>query len=150
MERRSSARPRLASSFLVLIPVLLIGCARPQILHVDEVAPRGPRSPESVRLLLDAPDEPYRTIAVIRSRPQTLFRSLESLKEEVRTVAAQLGADAVLLGLTAAESSGGTGMAADGSVVYISGSEDLRVVGRAIIFTGSGQAGDGRHSGGPP
>jgi hypothetical protein len=137
MAGMSSPGPRSTAAVLVLCSMLLVACGRPQVLHVDDVAPRSERSPESVRLLLDPPLEPYLTIAVIRSSRQTPFRSMESLKAEVRAAAARLGADAVILGLSSAESSGGTGVAADGSVVFVSGSDELRVVGRAIVFTGA-------------
>jgi hypothetical protein len=74
-----------------------------------DLAPRSERSPESVRLLLDIPEESYRTIAVIQSRPQNLFRGVESLKAEVRAAAARLGADAVVLSLASSGDPGGTG-----------------------------------------
>jgi hypothetical protein len=118
----------------LLTLLLVAGCARAEVLHVDDVAPRSERSPESVRLLLDIPDEGYRTIAVIQSRPRNLFRGVESLKAEVRAAAARLGADAVVLSLASAGDPGGTGTTADGSVVFVSGSRELRVVGRAIVF----------------
>lgn len=118
----------------ILTLALLIGCASPQVLHVDEVAPRGERSVDAVRLLLDAPDEPYRTIAIIQSRPRTLFRSLESLKAEIRAEAARLGADALILGLSASGDPGGTGVTSDGTAVFVSGSREVRVIGRAIVF----------------
>lgn len=137
MDCRSSRGPRSTSALLVLVPLVLVACARPQVLHVDDMAPRPERSPESIRLLLDLPQEPYRTIAVIRSSRKNPFRSMEALKAEVRAAAARVGADAVVMGLSTAEGSGGTGVATDGSVVFVSGSDELRVVGRAIVFTGN-------------
>jgi hypothetical protein len=117
-----------------LVLLVVAGCA-PEILHVDDQAPRPHRDPAAVRLLLDAPEDPYRTIAIIRSRKQNVFRSMERLKAEVRAEAARLGADAVILGLAAASDGGGTGTTPDGSIVYVAGSSELRVIGRAIVFT---------------
>jgi hypothetical protein len=124
----------------LLTLVLVAGCARAEVLHVDDLAPRSERSSESVRLLLDLPEEGYRTIAVIQSRPGNVFRGVESLKVEVRAVAARLGADAVVLNLASSGDPGGTGTTADGSVVFVSGSRELRVVGRAIVFDRDGAA----------
>jgi hypothetical protein len=118
----------------LLTLLLVAGCAGAEVLQVDDLAPRSERAPESVRLLLDLPEEGYRTIAVIQSRPRNLFRGVESLKAEVRAAAARLGADAVVLSLASSGDPGGTGTTADGSVVFVSGSPELRVVGRAIVF----------------
>jgi hypothetical protein len=118
----------------ILALALLVGCAGPQVLHVDDVTPRGERSIDAVRLLLDAPDEPFRTIAIIESRPRTIFRSLESLKAEIRAEAARLGADALILGLSSSGDPGGTGVTSDGNVVVVGGSREVRVIGRAIVF----------------
>jgi hypothetical protein len=126
-----TGRAPLAILFLLLVA----GCGVPEILHVDDLAPRPERDPAAVRLFLDAPEDPYRTIAIIRSREPNIFRSVEKLKAEVRAEAARLGADAVILGLAAASDGGGIGTTPEGSIVYVAGSSELRVIGRAIVFT---------------
>jgi hypothetical protein len=115
--------------------VLLAGCARPDVLAVEQPGPT--RSADTVELLLDAPGRPYRTVAVIRSAPRNLFRDMERLKQDVREAAAAMGADAVILSLSAQEGSSGTGLTAEGTPVSVSSSGELRVVGRAIVYEGS-------------
>jgi hypothetical protein len=126
---------------LVSIPVrlaplallLLVGCARPDVLAVEQ--PRPSRSSDSVELLLDAPDRPFRTVAVIRSAPRNLFRDMDRLKRDVRAAAAGMGADAVILSLATQDGSSATGVTTDGNPVVVSSSGELRVVGRAIVYS---------------
>ena len=118
----------------VLLLLLLAGCARPDVLTLGEPSPGAQRSPESVQLLLDAPTQPYRTIALIRSTRASLFKKVDALRNEVREEAARMGADAVILGLTEPGDTEGSGVASDGSVVFVSGSGRVRVIGRAIVF----------------
>lgn len=120
MSRRHLSHPKVA----LLALILLAGCARAEILQVDDLAPRSERTPESVRLLLDLPENGYRTIAVIQSRPRSLFRDVESLEAEVRAEAARLGADAVVLSLASSGEPGGSGTSADGRIVFVSGSRE--------------------------
>jgi hypothetical protein len=93
-----------------------------------------PRAPADVDVLLDPPEAPYRTVALIRSRDRSLGRNLNALMAEVRAEAARLGADAVIVSLSDSGESGGTAISTDGKVVFVSGSRELRVIGRAIIF----------------
>lgn len=111
----------------------LTACGRQAVLAVE--APGPARSAEAVELLLDAPDRPYRTVALIRSTERSLLNDLEQLKREVREAAAGLGADAVILGFSGSETSGGTGLDTHGNVVIGHDSDSLRVVGRAIVYT---------------
>ena len=113
---------------------VLVACG-PKVLHVDDQS-RPTRSPEQVQLFLDAPDRPYRTIALIRSDEANLFRSMDALKRQVQEAAARLGADAVILSLVS-----GTGTEtitttdSDGDVsVGVASSDEVRVYGRAIVF----------------
>ena len=130
---------------LPLAVLIVLGACGPKVLHVDDQE-RPARAPEQVQLLLDAPDRPYRTIALIRSREEDLFRSMEDLKRQVRAAAARVGADAVILSLS---SQSGvetiTTTDAEGNLsVGVGSSDDLRVFGRAIIFTAEAPgAGDG-------
>lgn len=123
-----------ARSALFLSMVLVItGCGRADVLAVE--SPRPARAPEAVALLLDVPDRPYRTLALIRSPSRNLFRGMDRLTEEVRAVAAELGADAVILSLSSHEAADATVVGSDGQVVIAGGSDSLRVVGRAIVYT---------------
>jgi hypothetical protein len=125
------SRSLAAPLFALLV---LAGCAGADVLHVDDPAPRPARDPGAVLLLLDPPDDPYRTIAVIRSAPQSPLRRIDALKRDVQARAARLGADAVILGLTQSGDGGGVGTAPDGTPVFVSGSSELRIIGRAIVF----------------
>ena len=133
-----------ARRLLPLLALLVLGACGPKVLHVDD-HDRPARAPEQVQLLLDAPDRPYRTIALIRSREEDLFRNMEALKREVRAAAARVGADAVILSLSS--QSGMESVAttdAEGNLaVGVGSTDDLRVFGRAIIFTGDAPATDG-------
>jgi len=125
-----------ARSVTPLVLVALFGtvaCAGADVLTVEQ--PRPARSAEAVELLLEAPDRAFQTVAVIRSSNRNLFRSLESLKREVQEAAARVGADAVILSLASQEGADGVGMTAEGQPVYVGGSSELRIVGRAIVFT---------------
>lgn len=130
---------------LPLAALVLIACG-PKVLHVDNQN-RAAREPGQVQLLLDAPDRPYRTIALIRSRHEDLFRDMEDLKREVREAAARVGADAVILSLSShsgAETI--TTTDSDGNVaIGVASGDDLRVFGRAIVFTGEAPPSGGAH-----
>lgn len=130
---------------LPLAALVLIACG-PRVLHVDDQN-RPARDPGQVQLLLDAPDRPYRTIALIRSRQEDLFRDMEDLKREVRDAAAKVGADAVILSLSSESGTETiTTTDSDGNVaVGVASGDDLRVFGRAIIFTGEAPASGGAH-----
>lgn len=127
--------PRIRS--LLPCVLLLAGCSHPAVLRVDDPAPA--RSPDSVEILLDAPDRPYRTVALIQSTRRNLFRDVEELKAQVREKAAEVGADAVILSLSQDPGTEErTGVTTGGEVVFVgSGGGDTKVVGRAIVFTDS-------------
>lgn len=126
---------RTRSVFPVVLITLAAGCAsRPDVLAMEE--PRPARDAQAVALLLDVPDRPFETVAIIRSSHRNFLRDVDDLKAEVRRAAAEVGADAVILSLSSQEGSGGTGLTSDGQVVVVGGdSGSLRVVGRAIVYT---------------
>lgn len=125
---------RLAPAVLVLLAVAACS-ARPDVLAVE--GPRPARAPADVALLLDPPERPFRTLALIRSSNRNFFNDVDALKEDVRQAAAELGADAVILSLSSHDGGGdATAVGTDGSVVVVGGSSnELRVVGRAIVYT---------------
>jgi hypothetical protein len=102
---------------LLLLP-LLSGCARPSVLHVDHPAPARPAA--SLEVLLDMPERPFRTVAIIRSPHADLIRSVEKLKRQVIEKAAELGADAVVLSLwEGVGSAGGAGVTFGGELLLL-------------------------------
>jgi hypothetical protein len=64
---------------------------------MDDVT-RPARSPDSVRVLLEEPQQPYTVIAEIESNGETIFDSFDDLREEMIAEAAKLGGEALILG----------------------------------------------------
>ena len=56
------------------------------------------RSPDSVAVLLEAPQQPYTVIALIESNTETVFDSFDDLRREMVAEAAKLGGEALILG----------------------------------------------------
>lgn len=114
---------------------LVSGCARPAVLQTETPAPARPVS--SVEVLLDVPERPFRTVALIRSPHENLFRDVDTLKRQVVEKAAELGADAVILSFSGVEGgANGTGITSSGEIVFVGGgSSAIHVSGRAIRYT---------------
>lgn len=122
--------------FLCLLALaLLAGCGgRPKVLTVEE--PGQPRTADRVTMLLEAPDRPHRTIALIRSPTGGVLVSLEDLKQMVREAAAEVGADAVILSFSSTVSPEWSVASQNGAAtVTTSASEQLRIIGRAIVYS---------------
>lgn len=85
------------------ICILAVGCINTSVQQLDfEV--RSPRSPESVTVLLEKPDNPYTVIAVIEANTGTVFDSFDDMRNEMVAEAAKLGGDALILGPEATDS----------------------------------------------
>jgi len=63
-----------------------------------DLAPRQARSPYSVAVLSETPNQPYTVIAVVESSSSTVFDSFDDLRKKMIAEAALLGGDAVILG----------------------------------------------------
>ncbi len=61
-------------------------------------AARPARSPDSVTVLLERPQQPYTVIAVIESNGKTVFDSFDDLRNEMIAEAAKLGGEALIFG----------------------------------------------------
>jgi lipopolysaccharide export system protein LptA len=81
----------------VSICIFAVGCINTNLQRLDE-AVRPARSPESVTVLLEKPQEPYTVIAVIESNGETVFDSFDDLRKEMIAEAAKLGGEALVLG----------------------------------------------------
>lgn len=127
----------LKPKIVAILPALVVLSAcggRVQTLTVD--APRQARAVEEVEMLLDLPDREYRTVALIRSPTGGILVNLEDLKQMVREAAAEYGADAVVLGFeSSANPEGRVSAGNDRVVATLSSSDELRVFGRAIVYT---------------
>ena len=111
-------------SRVVPLAVLLAatGCYHTNVLQLDPVL-RPPTSPESVRLIGQAPDQPYTVVALISV--SSADAGLESLRRRLVKKAAQLGGEAVLLD-TASMTQIGTGGEYGGTA--------LQLTGKVIVF----------------
>lgn len=77
--------------------VLTVGCINTNVQRLDD-AVRPARSPDSVTVLLEEPQQPYTVIAVIESNAETVFDSFDDLREAMIVEAAKLGGEALILG----------------------------------------------------
>ncbi len=79
------------------ICILAVGCINTNVQRLDHAA-RPARSPDSVTVLLEKPQQPYTVIAVIESNGETVFDSFDDLRNEMIAEAAKLGGEALILG----------------------------------------------------
>ena len=80
--------------FLCLVAA---GCVNTSVRLLDN-APRPARSPESVAVMSEEPEQPYAVIAVVKSSSSAVFDSFDDLREQLVSAAARLGGDALILG----------------------------------------------------
>jgi hypothetical protein len=86
-------RPALLISFCLLA----VGCINTNVQRLDR-ALRPARSPDSVAVFLEQPDQGYTVIAVVKSSSSTVFDSFNDLRKKMLAEAALLGGDALILG----------------------------------------------------
>lgn len=79
------------------ISVLSVACINTSIQRFDDTI-RPARSPDSITVLIEKPQQPYTVVAVIESSGETLFDSFDDIRNEMITEAATLGGDALFLG----------------------------------------------------
>ncbi len=118
---------------LLLVTLSVAACGpRSDVLRVD-LTPRPAQSPDAVVLLLDEPDRPYDSIALIEVA-NGWGSSLADLGRRMVREAARLGGDAVLITQRLASS--------EGRVVHVGDKEDSRLVGKVIVFRRGGAGRD--------
>ena len=81
----------------VTVCLLVVGCVSLKAQRLDEVV-RPARTPESVAVLAEEPDQPYTVIAVVESSYDGALKGFDDLRWEMIAEAARLGGDAVILG----------------------------------------------------
>ena len=81
----------------VSVCILAVGCINTNVQRLDH-AVRPARSPDSVTVLLEKPQQPHTVIAVIESNGKTVFDSFDDLRSEMIAEAAKLGGEALILG----------------------------------------------------
>jgi hypothetical protein len=84
-------------ALFISLCVVGVGCVTSQTLRLDPDV-RPPRAPESVLVFEKAPEQPYAVIARVESQANVVFRGFDDLRAEIVDQAAQLGADAVIVG----------------------------------------------------
>ena len=82
---------------------LALGCINTSVQTLDHYI-RAARSPDSVAVLLEKPNEAYTVIAVIEANGKTVFDSFEDLRNEMVAEAAKVGGEALILGPEATDS----------------------------------------------
>lgn len=116
---------------MVVILAPLLACASADVLVLDPT-PRPVRAPDSVTVLLEEPAQTYQAIALIEVSDQSWGLSLESLAKKMRTEAAKLGGDAVIIGSQSTES--GAVIVPIGNMWYAGATEEKKLVGKVIVF----------------
>jgi hypothetical protein len=84
-------------ALFVSLSVLAVGCVTSQTYRLDQNV-RPVRAPSSVAVLEEAPEGPYTVVARVESHTDTVFKGFKDLRAEIVDRAAQLGADAVIVG----------------------------------------------------
>lgn len=118
----------------LIAAVLVTGCASTDVLVLDPV-PRPATHPDSVAVLLEEPQQPYRPIALIEASDQGWGMSLESLAKKMRTEAAKRGGAAVIVGTQTSES--GALIVPIGNMWYAGTFDEKKLVGKVIVFVAS-------------
>jgi hypothetical protein len=104
------------------------GCVSASVERLDHAA-RPARSPDSVAVLIEKPEQSYTVIAVIEAKGESVFDSFDDLRQKLLAEAAKLGGDAVILGQESTDSNfilTGTAMIE---------SDTKKVSGEVIVFT---------------
>ena len=81
----------------ISVCLFAVGCTSTNVQRLDFAA-RPARSPDSVAVLLENPQQPYIVIAVIESKGKSVFDSFDDLRNEMVAEAARLGGEALILG----------------------------------------------------
>ena len=81
----------------VLACLLTVGCVNTNVRRLDQ-AVRPARSPDSVAVLFEKPEQPYTVIAVVESSGESLFDSFADMRSKMVAEAAAVGGDALILG----------------------------------------------------
>ena len=121
-----------------LLILLVTACASAQVMRVDSVQ-RPATKPDSVRVFLEEPDQPYSSIALIEISDQGWGLSLDALRTKAAKEAAKLGGEGVILGRQTAQS--GAVILPIGDTWYAGTLETSKLVeGSSCFATSSGSA----------
>ncbi len=87
----------------ISVCLLVVGCVRADVQRLDQVA-RPTRSPDSVTVFLERPQQAHTVIATIEARGESVFDSFADIRRKMIVDAAQIGGDALILGPESTES----------------------------------------------
>ena len=113
------------------VVLLLVSCTSTDVLRLDETK-RPPKQPSELHLLLEEPKQEYQTIALIEVSDQGWGLTLEQLKRDLLSKAAQIGGDAVIIGTKTEESA--TSFVPVGSTWVATQLNTQKMVGKVIVF----------------
>jgi hypothetical protein len=88
----------MGRSVVALLGFFIAGCVSANVHRLDLDA-RPPRPPESIEVLEEAPTAPYTVIARVECRTGAVYQDADDLRCRLVEEAAQLGADALILGV---------------------------------------------------
>ncbi len=74
-----------------------VGCVRVDVRQLDQVV-RPARSPDSIMVLQERPQQHYKVIATIETRGEGLFDSFDDLRRRLIVKAAEVGGEALIVG----------------------------------------------------
>jgi hypothetical protein len=77
--------------------LLVLSCVKADVQRLDQIV-RPARSPDSIAVLAERPQQPYTVIATIQSKGESAFDSFDDLRRKMVVEAAQIGGDALILG----------------------------------------------------
>jgi hypothetical protein len=77
--------------------LLVVGCVSAEVRRLDQVV-RPIRSPDSVTVFLERPQQPHTVIATIQGKGESVFDSFDDIRRRMIVDAAQIGGDALILG----------------------------------------------------
>lgn len=118
---------------LLLTSTLLVcACATAQVLKLD-ATPRPARPVDSVAILVDEPKQQYQSIALIEVSDESWGLSLTELANKMKSTAAKLGGDAVILGTQATTTSGGA-IVPVGTSWIATTRKEKKLIGKVVVF----------------
>jgi hypothetical protein len=117
---------------LFVCALLASSCASAEVMRLDNVA-RPSTEPDSIRVLLEEPAEPYTSIAMVVVSDDGWGLSLEKIKRRVVAEAAKLGGEAVIVGHQSGRA--GTTFIPVGQTWIAADVPEKKLVGKVIVYT---------------
>ena len=130
-DRRVSNKLGACTMFATIV---LAACVTGSAVILDST-PRRAVDPDTIEILLELPDRPYKPIALLEADDQGWDMPLAALGKSLRNMAAKLGADAVILGQES-ESTSSAYIVPVGTSWVAGTTERNKLKAQAIVYTG--------------